>query len=71
MKKILLVGAAIGVAAVGAWLFRSWVPELARVAARVSKPFSALRRTLRSQPPMPETPTPRLPDADANRGPLP
>jgi hypothetical protein len=70
VKKILLVGAAIGVAAVGAWLFRAWVPELARVAARLSKPFSALRRTLRSSPPIPETPAPRLPDADANPGPL-
>ena len=70
MKKILLVGAAIGVAAVGAWLFRAWLPGLVRVAARLSKPFKALRRTLPSQPPIPETPTPRMPDADANRGPL-
>jgi hypothetical protein len=71
VKKTLLVGAAIAVVAVGAWLFRAWVPELARVAARLLKPLSALRRTLPSQPPIPETPPPRLPDADANRGPLP
>jgi hypothetical protein len=71
VKKTLVVGAAIAVAAVGAWLVRAWVPDLVRVVARLSKPFSALRRTLRSQPPIPETPTPGLPDADAKRGPLP
>lgn len=70
VKKILLVGAAIGVAAAGAWLFRAWLPQLVRLAARLSKPFSALRRALRSRPPIPKTPTPRLPDADTNPGAL-
>jgi hypothetical protein len=67
VKKILLVGAASAVAAPCAWRVRAWLPELARVAAGLSKPFSALRKIVRRRPPIPETPTPGLPDADMNR----
>ena len=46
MKKILMAGAAIGGAALCAWLVRAWLPGLARVAARLRNSLSALRRTL-------------------------
>jgi hypothetical protein len=54
VKKILMAGAAIGVAALGAWLVRAWLPELARVARHLWNSLSALRR----QPPIPGNPVP-------------
>lgn len=63
MKKILMAGAAIAGPALCAWLVRAWLPELARVAARLRNSLSALRPTLPSQPPIPGNPVPGSPDS--------
>jgi hypothetical protein len=63
VKKILMAGAAIGGAALCAWLVRAWLPGLARVAARLRNSLSALRRTLPSHPPIPGNPVPGSPDS--------
>ena len=60
MKKVLMAGAAIGVAALGAWLVRAWLPELARVAGRLWNSLSALRR----QPPIPGNAVPGSSEAE-------
>jgi hypothetical protein len=63
VKKILMAGAAISGAALCAWLVRAWLPELARVAARLRNSLSALRPTLPSHPPITGNPVPRSPDS--------
>jgi hypothetical protein len=63
VKKILMAGAAIGGAALCAWLVRAWLPGLARVAARLRNSLSALRRTLPSHPPIPRESGAGIPDS--------
>jgi hypothetical protein len=63
VKKILMAGAAIGGAALCAWLVREWLPGLARVAARLRNSLWALRRTLPSHPPIPGNPVAGSPDS--------
>lgn len=67
MKKILMVGAAIAVASVSAWLMRGWLADLARLAARLSKPAAALRHVDPSHQPSSESPIPESSDMNANR----
>jgi hypothetical protein len=68
VKKILVPGVAIAVAAIGAWLVRAWLPELARVARRLWNSLPAFRGALPSQPPMPGDPVPGSPDAGRDPG---
>ena len=68
MKKILIAGAAIAGAAICVGLVRLWLPALARLAGRLSKSLSALRRAVPSQPPMPGNPLQRSPDSDGGLG---
>jgi hypothetical protein len=46
MKKILTVGAVVAGASVSAWVLRAWLPDLARLVARVSKPAAMLRHAV-------------------------
>ena len=67
MKKILMVGAVVAVASVSAWLLRSWLANLARLAARLSKPAATLRDADPSRQPTTESPVQKSFDMNANR----
>ena len=67
MKKILMAGAGIAGVALCAGLVRLWLPELARLAGRLSNSISALRRAVPSQPPVPGNPVPSSSDSDGSR----
>jgi hypothetical protein len=56
MKKILIAGGVVLVAAVAAWLLRAWLPKLVQLAARLSKPAAVLRHADPRRHPSTESP---------------